>query len=106
MLVLLCAVCAWWIVLGSESRRMAQDESNRQNQLLMREVDAHRKTDLALQKAKDAAESANLAKTRYVTGISHEAFEGVRVTPNVYSTIDEVDRFAEAMVTAATKGIT
>ncbi|WP_341930458.1 ATP-binding protein [Methyloversatilis discipulorum] len=72
LLVLLCAVCAWWIVLGSESRRLAQDESNRQNQLLMREIDAHRRTDLALQKAKDAAESANLAKTRYVTGISHE----------------------------------
>jgi signal transduction histidine kinase/DNA-binding NarL/FixJ family response regulator len=72
LLVLLCAVCAWWIVLGSESRRLAQDESNRQNQLLMREVEAHRKTDIALQKAKDSAESANLAKTRYVTGISHE----------------------------------
>lgn len=72
LLVLLCAVCAWWIVLGSESRRLAQDESNRQNQLLMREIEAHRMTDLALQKAKDAAESANLAKTRYVTGISHE----------------------------------
>ncbi len=72
LLVLTCAVCAWWIVLGSESRRLAQDESNRQNQLLMREVDAHRKTDIALQKAKDSAESANLAKTRYVTGISHE----------------------------------
>ncbi len=72
LLVLLCAVCAWWIVLGSESRRLAQDESNRQNQLLMREIEAHRRTDLALQKAKDAAESANLAKTRYVTGISHE----------------------------------
>ncbi|MBX7131790.1 MAG: aminotransferase class V-fold PLP-dependent enzyme [Fimbriimonadaceae bacterium] len=41
----------------------------------------------------------------YVTGIAHEAFEGIRVTPNVYSTVDEVDRFAEAMVTAATKGI-
>jgi signal transduction histidine kinase/CheY-like chemotaxis protein len=72
LLVLLCAVCAWWIVLGSESRRMAQDESNRQNQLLMREIEAHHRTDIALQKAKDAAESANLAKTRYVTGISHE----------------------------------
>ncbi|MGL6079824.1 ATP-binding protein [Methyloversatilis discipulorum] len=72
LLVLLCAVCAWWIVLGSESRRLAQEESNRQNQLLMREIEAHRRTDLALQKAKDAAESANLAKTRYVTGISHE----------------------------------
>lgn len=71
LLVLMCAVCAWWIVLGSESRRLAQDESNRQNQLLMREVDAHRKTGWRFRRRR-LAESANLAKTRYVTGISHE----------------------------------
>lgn len=41
----------------------------------------------------------------FVTGITHEDFQGIRVTPNVYTTIDEVDRFAEAMLTAATKGI-
>ncbi|MEC5398108.1 hybrid sensor histidine kinase/response regulator [Uliginosibacterium sp. H1] len=72
MLMLVVAVCGWWVVLGSESRRMAQDESNRQNQLLTREIDAHRRTDAALQHAKEVADAANLAKTRYVTGMSHE----------------------------------
>ncbi|HWS74261.1 MAG TPA: ATP-binding protein, partial [Quisquiliibacterium sp.] len=66
------AVCAWWVVLSSESRRMAQDESTRQNQRLQREIDAHRRTDAALQTAKEMAESASEAKTRYVAGITHE----------------------------------
>jgi signal transduction histidine kinase/CheY-like chemotaxis protein len=72
LLSLAGAVAAWWVVLGSESRQMAEDESNRQNQLLKREIDAHRRTDAALQAAKDVAEKANQAKTRYVAGITHE----------------------------------
>ncbi|MEF7615133.1 ATP-binding protein [Aquincola sp. MAHUQ-54] len=72
LLSLAAAVAAWWIVLASESRRMAQDESNRQNQLLTREIEAHKRTDAALQAAKDLAEAANQAKTRYVAGITHE----------------------------------
>jgi signal transduction histidine kinase/CheY-like chemotaxis protein len=72
LLSLIAAVGAWWIVLGSESRHMAQDESNRQNQLLTREIEAHRRTDAALQQAKDLAEAANQAKTRYVAGMTHE----------------------------------
>ena len=72
MLLLVVAVCSWWVVLGSESRRMAQDESNRQNLLLQREIEAHSRTDAALQAAKDVAESANQAKTRYVAGMTHE----------------------------------
>ena len=32
-----------------------------------------------------------------VTPIGHPACTGIRVTPNVYTTLDEVDRFAEAM---------
>jgi selenocysteine lyase/cysteine desulfurase len=32
-----------------------------------------------------------------VTPIDHPACPGIRVTPNVYTTLDEVDRFAEAM---------
>jgi signal transduction histidine kinase/CheY-like chemotaxis protein/purine-cytosine permease-like protein len=72
MLLLMIAVCSWWVVLGSESRRMAQDESNRQNQLLHREIEAHQRTDIALQAAKELAESANQAKTRYVAGMTHE----------------------------------
>lgn len=72
MLLLIAAVCSWWVVLGSESRRMAQDESNRQNQLLSREIEAHQRTDEALQTAKERADSANQAKTRYVAGMTHE----------------------------------
>ena len=72
MLFLIVAVCSWGVVLGSESRRMAQDESNRQNQLLEREIEAHSRTGAALQAARDVAESANQAKTRYVAGMTHE----------------------------------
>ena len=62
----------WWLVLTSESRRVAQEESNRQTHLLMREIEAHRKTDAELQSAKLVAERANQAKSRYITGVSHE----------------------------------
>ena len=72
LLSLVAAVGAWWMVLGRESRRMAEDESNRHNELLVREINAHRRTDTALQAAKDLAEAANQAKTRYVTGMTHE----------------------------------
>jgi len=72
LLSLVGAVGAWWVVLGSESRHMAQDESNRQNQLLTREIEAHQRTDAALQTAKDVAEAANQDKTRYVAGMTHE----------------------------------
>lgn len=41
----------------------------------------------------------------YVTTIVNDHMSGIRVTPNVYSTVDEVDRFAEAMRIAAREGI-
>ena len=41
----------------------------------------------------------------FVVGINHEDFKGIRVTPNVYTTLDEIDRFAEAMTDAARNGI-
>jgi signal transduction histidine kinase len=73
------AVSAWMIVLARESRMLAQEESERQTTLLMEEIDAHTRTDAALQasnaelqRAKDVAENANLAKSRYMIGISHE----------------------------------
>ncbi|MGE8498739.1 MAG: ATP-binding protein [Pseudomonas sp.] len=71
-LSLFAAILAWWVVLTRESRRVAQEESDRQTQLLMQEIAAHRKTDEALQKAKESSEAANAAKSRYVTGLSHE----------------------------------
>jgi signal transduction histidine kinase/CheY-like chemotaxis protein/purine-cytosine permease-like protein len=72
LLAAVSAVWAWWVVLTNESRRMAQDESERQTQLLQKEIDAHQRTDEALQSAKEAAESASQAKTRYVAGMTHE----------------------------------
>ncbi len=72
VLLLVGGIGSWWLVLTAESRRVAQEESNRQTHLLMQEIDAHQRTDAALQKAKLAAERANAAKSRYVTGISHE----------------------------------
>ena len=72
MLMLVIAVCSWWVVLISESRKLAQEESNAQSRLLQREVETLRRTDAALQLAKDEAERANHAKTRYVAGMTHE----------------------------------
>ena len=40
-----------------------------------------------------------------VTGIGHPACMGIRVTPNVYTMLDEVDRFAEAMEDVIRGGI-
>lgn len=39
------------------------------------------------------------------TPIAHEEFEGVRVTPNVYTTLEEIDTFAAAMETIASTGV-
>ncbi|MEY2631621.1 MAG: hypothetical protein RIR00_275 [Pseudomonadota bacterium] len=71
-LLLLAGIIAWWMALTQESRRVAQEESNRQTQLLLREIESHRRTDAALQQAKQVAEQANQAKSRYITAISHE----------------------------------
>ncbi len=79
LLLLIAGLVAWWVVLAHKSRQVAQDESNRQTQLLLREIELHRKTDEALQHAKQvadqaraAADQANQAKSRYISAISHE----------------------------------
>jgi signal transduction histidine kinase/CheY-like chemotaxis protein len=72
ILIPVAGVLAWLLVLAQESRRVAQQETQRQTALLMAEIRAHQRTDRQLQKAKDVAEAANLAKSRYVVGISHE----------------------------------
>ncbi len=71
-LLLVSTVIVWWLVLNSQSRKVAQEESNNQNALLQREITLHKETDTKLQKAKVEAELANEAKSRYITGISHE----------------------------------
>ncbi len=71
-LLLVAGIVAWWLVLTHQSRQVAQEESNRQTMLLMREIESHKRTDEQLQKAKQAADLANQAKSRYITAISHE----------------------------------
>lgn len=65
-------IVSWFYVLAHDSRVVAEEESSRQNTLLLKEIAAHKKTDAALQDAKETAEAANRAKSRYVVGLSHE----------------------------------
>ncbi|BEU95814.1 response regulator [Acidovorax sp. DW039] len=85
-LLVISGIVAWWLVLAHKSRQVAQEESNRQTGLLMREIELHRQTDEALQTARRVAEQArqqaedaraladqaNQAKSRYISAISHE----------------------------------
>ncbi len=41
----------------------------------------------------------------HVVGIGHPACTGIRVTPNVYTTVEEVDRFADAMEGVIRNGV-
>ncbi len=41
----------------------------------------------------------------WVSAITHEDFQGIRVTPQVYTTLQEIDRFVEAFRTAVREGI-
>ncbi|UEM18855.1 response regulator [Skermanella mucosa] len=72
ILMIITGVATWLFVLAQESRKVAQEETARQTNLLMQEIEAHERTDAELQKAKEVAEAANLAKSRYVVGMSHE----------------------------------
>lgn len=70
--LVVAGIVAWWLVLAHKSRQVAQEESNRQTHLLMREIESHKQTDEALQQAKRLADQANQAKSRYISAISHE----------------------------------
>ncbi|MEH6814667.1 MAG: ATP-binding protein, partial [Motiliproteus sp.] len=70
--LIVSGVLTWLFLLAHESRVVAQEESNRQTKKLTMEIEAHKKTDLELQQAKELAERSNDAKSRYLTGISHE----------------------------------
>ena len=72
ILITIAGVAAWLFVLAQESRRVAEEETRRQTDLLMNEIEAHKRTDAKLQKAKEVAEAANTAKSRHVVGLSHE----------------------------------
>ncbi|MDA7760530.1 ATP-binding protein [bacterium] len=69
---LLLIVGTWSFLLSLEGQRLARGESQRQTQLLMKEISAHEQTDLELQQAREKADAANIAKSRYLERISHE----------------------------------
>jgi len=41
----------------------------------------------------------------FTTPIVHEEFQGLRITPNLYTTLPELDRFCGVMETIARKGL-
>jgi len=59
----------------------------------------------------DGIDSAKLqtwlwTKQRIITTpIIHAEFNGLRITPNVYTTLDEVDRFSETVLDAVKRGV-
>ena len=72
LVLLVVAIGSCWLLLTSDSWRVAQDESDRQAVLLHAEIQAHEVTDGELQAARQVAERANQAKSRFITTISHE----------------------------------
>ncbi len=72
LLAIVAGVVAWLGVLARESHAAAEQETSQQTQLLLAEIAAHKRTDAQLAQAKQVAEAANLAKSRFVVGISHE----------------------------------
>ena len=72
ILTIIAGVIAWLFVLAQDSRRVAEEETSRQTDLLMNEIEAHKRTDAKLQRAKEVAEAASKAKSRHVVGLSHE----------------------------------
>ena len=62
ILTIIAGVAAWLFVLAQDSRRVAEEETRRQTDLLMNEIEAHKRTDAKLQKAKEIAEDANRAR--------------------------------------------
>ncbi|MGO7770865.1 hypothetical protein ACC736_39130, partial [Rhizobium ruizarguesonis] len=57
---LISGVVCWFYVLAHDSRVVSEEESSRQNTLLLKEIAAHKKTDAALQNAKETAEAASM----------------------------------------------
>ncbi|MEI6333650.1 MAG: ATP-binding protein [Methylococcaceae bacterium] len=71
-LLVFIGLCTWWLILNAESRRVAQEETAKQTQLLLLEIEKHKKTDSKLQETMKMANAANQAKSRFLSNMSHE----------------------------------
>ncbi|TQS72305.1 response regulator [Rhodobacteraceae bacterium] len=72
VLSILSGVMTWFLVLAHESRRKVEDEFARQAEQLFGEIAAREEAEATAQKARETAEAANFAKSRFLTGLSHE----------------------------------
>ncbi|MFC0500678.1 hybrid sensor histidine kinase/response regulator [Asaia krungthepensis] len=72
LLCIVSAIGSLMVVLARQSQQIATTETERQTHLLLNEISAHKRTDAALIRAREKAEAASHAKTRFLSGISHE----------------------------------
>lgn len=72
LLLIVSGVLAWLFILANESHVSVEKEMRKQTLRLFEEIEAHKKTDKELQAAKEYADAANSAKSRYLAGLSHE----------------------------------
>jgi signal transduction histidine kinase/DNA-binding response OmpR family regulator len=72
VLVLLLLAGVWWLMRTQHRWRAADAAAADRAARLLAEIATHRNSDAALQAARAAAEAANLAKSRYLVGVSHE----------------------------------
>jgi len=72
LLLIIIGVISWLFILARSSNKAALKELRSQAQVLVKEIDAHQQTSSELQTAKDVAEAANEAKSRYLAALSHE----------------------------------
>ncbi len=71
-LALLSVIAARLLVRAFDRQRAAERATEHNTAMLMTEIAAHTRTHAALARARDAAVAANLAKSRYLIGVSHE----------------------------------
>jgi signal transduction histidine kinase/CheY-like chemotaxis protein len=71
-LMVFIGLCTWWLILNDESRRVAHEETGKQTHLLLTEIEEHKKTDAKLEQAIKMADTANSAKSRFLSNMSHE----------------------------------
>ena len=71
-LLLFIGLSTWWLILNYESRQLAHEETTKQTQLLLREIEEHKITDTKYQQAIITADNANSAKSRFLSNMSHE----------------------------------
>ncbi len=72
LLLIPIGIISWLFVLARNSSSLAMKELQAHTNLLSKEITAHEKTSLELEKARKKAENANDAKSRYLAGLSHE----------------------------------